>query len=1412
MFGLKYGNAFRKGVSALLIVAMIATTALCVLPPLEAAAAGPGNIFEEMGFDIESNPKDYDENSPNPYGRDSVTMSPVYELFVGSDNPADSSDNTKGRTYGLYGHNQDPNNQWTLTPTAPTNYTNKYDAYLAVAGDFTGSGKKDIIVALGANSIHTSNSNYTNRTDAGLDMFFIEPNTGRQSTDVFKLYSGHIGKVLDDGYLNIKTKNLGGLIGLDEGEDSGHFFNRVLLQNYMQIVTGDFTGDGIDEIAVYIPEDTNPRIEVYQLQSTGSSQNAWETKSNWKLIYTQSVRVVLSASGQADYGVSSVAPNRMSMVVGDMNYDGIDDLAYAYGIGIISNTGEMESTRRSGTAYADDLGAAASHGTVQALLSTGGADTFSLPKLVYSAAGTPVTSGTPDSGHFSVSLAFGDLTGGNRDKLIIAELYEADENDSGGNWYMKSKVHIQAFDYDFEGNKFNALNLGMNTTAIDITRDDVHPVVRSDAVTVSPGLGMADLLYYRGFLYYMDENEINRSAQSLYMNHRSELRNKSDDGANFIAFFEYGIVAADLDNDHVEEIILSYNPVGTNDDGPKVMPTAGLVLSYAGITGSNVDGLSVTRKFTSEAASPDRFSRSVILMAAVDTDTDTMLMKYKEHYLTYTDPKVLAIMAGAPVYKALEHLPLGDDYVNRSGTSWTSIDGGGSSSSIGGQFNIGAYCSCEYDFKVFGVTLFSLELEVAYEHKVTWETVTKSTITHSVQYGAVGYEDAVALYTVPMSVYVYEVTYPQAITGGSDTQLVYVNVPYAPSVTVMPVDEYEKIAMNYSELLPKIRGEILTHTQGDPSTYPTSTAGLKDVRVCKEDYAMVNYGNGSQSQSIKIETEKTKSTSHNDDFSFKVGAGSGGFRAGITVGGGAGYGGAEITITGSEFAGEVFNMPVSARDYGYTYSWKVMQYYHYTDAKNKIPVVSYIVQASNAIQPVIVPINLDVDVANSTANSLTLAWDYPTGAGISRFQVYCLNVITSEYEPLSGGYVRYQGSNGSYSYVDSGLAAGTQYSYRVEALRSAAPTSSVLSPTVSGWTRADDSITLTLSQDYLLAYTDKSYTITSTLKTLPGASAATYMWEKYTSGEWKSIGFNTPTLTLKSPMPASAGEYRLRATQQIGQMASIVFSPTLTIEVTKRAPNLSVDISENGSNLVLSATLTNTATIIESGSIPSGTITFTVVHQGKLLGEFTEPVVVSTSAKTGTASIILPNAENGSYDISTLYSGDFLFQNVLDGPQYYLKGGSTTVYAEAPDQIYYGETFSPVFWRVSEENGVVTKTPLADAGYSAELVSVQKLQIFNYGTSYSSSFVPAVAGDDYIATGTDIKAIRLEYYNYYLAIPFQIRPFTHTNSYNYTATYSITAPDEALSRIDVNYLVNRRPVLVTAIGGEIEQSNISADR
>lgn len=161
-----------------------------------------------------------------------------------------------------------------------------------------------------------------------------------------------------------------------------------------------------------------------------------------------------------------------------------------------------------------------------------------------------------------------------------------------------------------------------------------------------------------------------------------------------------------------------------------------------------------------------------------NTDNVTMLLKYTgEHYYTYSDPEVLAVLAvlASPPYYADLANDDDDSQMIESSTAYGTTKGSGGGTTYSNSFSVGVYTSWEKTFKIFNVELFSAEAEFSINNTFTWETQKTSSLEYEVEYATMAGVDTVVLYSMPIESYVYEAQIPNN-DGGYDTQLMTVNI------------------------------------------------------------------------------------------------------------------------------------------------------------------------------------------------------------------------------------------------------------------------------------------------------------------------------------------------------------------------------------------------------------------------------------------------------------------------------------------------------------------------------------------------------------------------------------------------------------------------------------------------------------
>ena len=258
--------------------------------------------------------------------------------------------------------------------------------------------------------------------------------------------------------------------------------NPYQLKNYLQVATGDWDNDGKDEVAVYVPEVGNSRIEIYDLQT-----DDYANPSNWRQAWTYFFRE------------GSVVSNMISLVSGDVNQDGVDDLACTWGYyyGPQQNAGSRAVVM---------FGSTSAH-------------------MLQSSQEFPLT--YEGSNLVRASFAFGDMTGGGK-TLILAAQSDADLKANKQNtryvglyaWNgvtFKPSVskNFDLFSKDTDGNYIYSAMQKHTENGTDVFHS--LPLCPANTAIISrPTAGetadngkTSDLLYFDSLVISCDENGLN---------------------------------------------------------------------------------------------------------------------------------------------------------------------------------------------------------------------------------------------------------------------------------------------------------------------------------------------------------------------------------------------------------------------------------------------------------------------------------------------------------------------------------------------------------------------------------------------------------------------------------------------------------------------------------------------------------------------------------------------------------------------------------------------------------------------------------------------------------------------------------------------------------------------------------------
>lgn len=1301
-------SAGRRIFTVLLTVAMLITT----LPPPVFAAGSSGSIddmtaLDALGIDTSVAPSGFDENDPsNPYGQDQTTMAVVDEILAVS-----------GKTGTLYGHNSpvlgedssilesgknseiagkvvttpESDSEATYPDHNPPSGTGntyydadfsdsmkskRYNFYhqeswlespwsVAVEGNFSkdNDGQKKqtaILYAIPAKQRGSGWSSAGNTYDQALklNLNIVSPENGTHSS----IYTNSGTTAMSKGDLleNITINQNGGPQGelkdenLEKMKQLMQFKNTATVMNHLKLTAGDFDGDGIDEIAFYTPfydkgDSANyPSILVYDLQEMDGSK-CFDAES-WKV--SRVINLERWKSNTESSSGYDIAPNMVSLTAADFDRDGTDDLAVSYGY--YGTYGEQPTKA---SVY---LG-----GRAGEMLSQ------SIPLTLGNVFRTGLATGDVDGDSYN-ELVIGGSVRNATDKVRYVGIYEW----NGSGFSLSSEKNIDIFKKENDSYIYEAAK-----QRNEAKKGEYYYTSAAGSANVAVGkfngLSEPACVYIDGLII-----ELGDSGLTLSRMIDDQLSPMS------LSTIELNARAADINGDGTDQVVVSYIK-STQKIAPDPKDFTKYLQFLKEISGTNTNEINTV---VAGGNSPLKTWKGSF--AVPDTDNDTTLLTYtKQHYYTYSDPEILAVLASPPYFGDLEQ----DEFetVDPNSTTYGSSKGSGGGSSYSNSFSAGLYTSWEHEVKFLGVTLFSTEVETEINNHFTWETEQVSSMEYSAEYQTYAGQDTVALYAVPVETYVYSAKIPVTKSDGTfdyyDTQTMTVNIPHEPTIKTLTLDDYEAIAKDYEEL-PAIADNLLTHTMGDPSSYPSSvnqipaasslTTGQPTLVApsLSEPAPSTGYSTASQTRSIEMTSEKTNSFNYEIEVNTKAGVGAGGVTVGVTAGYSHGTGSVHITTSGSSYSGTIFDIPKAAQDYGYGFTWRLCAFPGQTSEGKVFPVVTYLV--TEVQQPSSLPEEFTQSEDGTTQNRIALTWDdtnNPAGYMIYRYfrsagaaDFYEVAFVSSSdpenYEFING--VRH------YKYIDTGLSSDTEYQYRIQTIGASNGTRSVPSEIITAYTKPAGKIpVVSVSPTAATAYPDTPTTLTAILENEDALSGAkiSYQWQKL--GEdgrtWENLIGSTAkqnSFVIRNAGQDNAGFYRCRVTSQQDQ--TIVSSYTEKAEVTYSKQTAVINdfkISNGKATVRVAGAATN--------SIPTGVVVFTLTGAG-----YSKEIAVNVDS-SGRASAEL-SAARGIYKVTALYNGSRVFGSAsadADGngqPVFFVSGNvasSGTTYLNMESSYEYGD-------------------------------------------------------------------------------------------------------------------------------------------
>ncbi|MGI6498759.1 MAG: InlB B-repeat-containing protein [Oscillospiraceae bacterium] len=1351
----------RRLFSAFLALCLMAT----LLPATifgTAAASDTGttdmNALSALGIDTSKAPSGYDENSKsNPYGKDTVTLNPVGEIYrVGLDTVTATNGNMPAKDAGrqttrvntltqslsgtIYGHNKHSLNSKNImaesnadkveiaagTSEVTGSYiaseavTNAPSALQKIETETTVGGKKIALTAVAAGN--------------------FDGNTAGRKAQAAMLYTTKLDK---SGGLYLKFGDIAGTYGTGEvqllaqtaniGNPSASMDGRIietfntdpyLMQNYLQMTTGDYDGDGRDEIAVYIPEYGKSRIEVYTLKKTSQGSD-YKDAGQWTISWTYPLKE------------TSYVSNMVSLVSGDFNSDGVDDLAATWGYyyGPQDNKGST------------------------AVVLFGSAENG---KMLQKSQEFPLNYGTSDI--VRGAFAYGDITGGGANTLILGGQLNGDL--AAGNinsrfvgfyvWDGGKFVQTQAENYDLFSKNDDGDLIYPAMTRSEGAVFYSSPLCVSNVDVVGQGLGNKAMLYLDSLTFEYDDS-------GLLLTGTGDKTFMQSNQSSPVSYVEYGAVATDLEGLGRETVVTMRQTFSstTTEEVSQVVPAqtytyyvsesyykswAHKLIGWKSwrmvektVTLSEESLLTDTNVYYHPGAAyqttiylypGEKYTanKNVDVSASIciaNTDSDTTYLKYEGKHFVYSDPEILAVLASPPYFgDLLDRSDLSGSYGDSS-TSYASTKGGGTGLSASTTISAGAYVSVEQEFSIFGISAVKAEAEVAVTAGFTFEYEHSSSLEQTVSYSTSAGEDKVAFYSIPLEVFTYSASVPDE-NGVYQTQTMTVNIPHEAAVKLLSLDDYEAIAADY-DVLPRIADNVLTHTLGDPGSYPSSTNGYRVIAKYEGPPASVGFSTSGAAigQEIAMSEENNTAFSATVGIETKIGAGAGGVVVGVTLGSETGAGYVTTTTSGSSFSGELQDMPVEAKEYSYGYNWRIFAY-NYKRGSSSFPVVSYVV--SDVTAPPSLPTDFEQDVARTGNDKAVLTWSYDKSvAGFQLYRYYEFPEGSGSYElafvPASEGI---RGADGKlyYSYTDENLAPYTDYRYQIQTVRAAVPNNSIKSEVLLAKTKTAKgypNITLTgdgLVNNVLPIYPDATSKVTANVANEGDYSGGlSYQWQVLTGNGWSSMaGQNTKTLSFVSAGSADQARYRCRVNAIYRDAAAgqdqpyyiTAYSETLSTAYNRRTAivfdNKGVGATAAGNQISLSLSLISAHT--GHNTAPTGTVTFIISgmdYYATATGALAADGTTSGGKSITTANATVKNLKDGVYEVTAVYNGSRIFKTLTISEAKTVLIGNATGYqlnltkgSEVLTSFVYGDSVVPVLHQVEQVGGEVTKTPTTD--------------------------------------------------------------------------------------------------------------------
>ena len=878
-----------------------------------------------------------------------------------------------------------------------------YKLMQAVSFDPTGSGRRDHVAFVGVSG--QNKKGY---------MWVIDTTKGTDSDRSQLVAIGDFSYMFDASAFKVPT-----------------YSNR----SFLNIVAGDFDGDGKESIVVYTPESYNAGgCQIQQWDYDGDSLSP-RGKSNSLLMGYY--------NDHPWYDVERSEGNQrrklgVSMAVGDFNGDCVDDLAVlSYCHRLPKDEAQIDYYRPVVKIVYGTKGDTSSIVTKSAAQS----------EEFYTSKGR---SGGRDRYEFPVgaSLTCGDFDGDGDVDLFLAGMLGQLGTWKKNNQQVNETIDMKA-GYLYIGKLSNSGNGFVKTTNQTIESngwtdggyhdaDDVWQQLAVESVAINgKGRGAKELVFLSGTLYDASNNK----PVAVYT---GDYFKSADDGAGSTTSISncdiQSIAVGNFDGNKAgrEQVVFTIALKHANNNqshlltgymrGKNYKDTTvnGEIKEYG--TAGGYDCLVPTDSYVNTNAQ----NAVSFLVIPVDKNNDGVLAKYRGVTYAYTDPDVKAVLQAAPYFD--EVMDAGNnetEYVLTESYELSDWDSDSVSFSIGysTEFNfLGGKASVE--------TGYALDWTKSFERSLHEEW--------SQSFSAQAYNSVVVSRT---PVFVYEYDIQNADGTWNDKTVMQTAIPQGPVYEQLSVDAYNKFATEYNKYMADrkdkptcyLLGQIdpaanwMDGNEGDPYRYNhdgwgTLNPDIQASAISKSEFAL-GYNGTLDKVAWTKENTTTKSVEMSHGFFFnssiKWGSdkvGMHGVTTSLEYSDGKGNStskgtavGASCTVTSLDKQSLVAEgIPAPVVD-AYRFHWTLGQWQRHLSgaANNKTPFIGYSV--TNLSSPPRAIDNLDKTITRGEGNfDLKLSWTKPD----------CEN----GHPEITGYYVYSKDESGTYTKVSEKLPAeATEY-------------------------------------------------------------------------------------------------------------------------------------------------------------------------------------------------------------------------------------------------------------------------------------------------------------------------------------------------------------------------------------------------